>query len=248
MTADDVQKRYFDFADRARFEWTVAGAGFADTEDELLAPLRRLVEPPLIEIGCGEGNNLHRLRSAGRCVGVDRYAAKVAFASTAVTGVDFAAADAGALPFDDGAFRTVFIRDLLHHVSDPQMVAKEALRVLADGGRLLLIEPNGRNPLVNLQTRLVPAERAARDFSPEYVAQILDKLPLGEIAVTTAHALPLRRLVFHYKMGLPALGRSPILCRSLTAAERWLSRVIPPSRWEHVVATARKRTSKVHRP
>ena len=240
MASDEIQNRYFDFADRERFEWTVSGPGFADTEDELLAPLRPLVEPPLLEMGCGEGNNLHRLRDAGRCVGVDLYAPKVAFAQRTVAGVDFAAADAAALPFTDGAFRTVFIRDLLHHVANPATVLAEAMRVLAGGGRFLLIEPNGRNPLVNLQSRLVPAERAARTFSTAHVASILAGQPLDDVRITTAHPLPLRRLVFHYKMGLPALGRRRLVRGSLAAMERWLERIIPPSRWEHVVATARK--------
>lgn len=240
MAADPIQARYFDLADRARFEWTVAGPGFADTEDELLAPLRPLVEPPLLEIGCGEGNNLYRLRDRGRCVGVDLYAAKVAFAQRAVAGADFAAADAARLPFADASFRSVLIRDLLHHVPDARAALAEALRVLAPGGRLLLIEPNGRNPLVNLQSRLVPAERDARTFNPQHVAALLAEQPLTEVAISTAHPLPLRRMVFHYKLGLPSLGRRPLVRRSLSGAERLSARLIPKSRWEHVVATARR--------
>lgn len=237
---DPIQVRYFDFADRERFEWTVAGAGFADTEDELLAPLLRLVEPPLLEMGCGEGNNLYRLRGAGHCVGTDLFTPKVAFASRAVTGVDFAAADAAALPFPAGAFQTVFIRDLLHHAASPEAVLDEAMRVLRPHGRFVLIEPNGRNPLVNLQSRLVPAERQARAFNTARVEAMLRRQPLAEIAISTAHPLPLRRMVFHYKLGLPSLGRRRSIREGLAAIERALARVIPPSRWEHVVATARR--------
>jgi SAM-dependent methyltransferase len=240
MVADQIQTEYFDFADRERYEWTVAGPGFADTEDELLAPLRPLVEPPLLEMGCGEGNNLHRLAGTGHCVGVDLYQPKVAFARTVVAAANFAAADAAALPFANGTFQTVLIRDLLHHVPHPAAALAEAMRVLRPGGRFVLIEPNGRNPLVNLQSRLVPAERAARDFTTARVDRILHEQPLFDIAVGTAHPLPLRRLVFHYKMGLPSLGRSALARRSLASAERWLARVIPPSHWEHVVATARR--------
>lgn len=243
MAADEIQNRYFDFADRARFEWTVAGAGFADSEDDLLAPLRPMVASPLLEIGCGEGNNLVRLRDTGPCFGVDLYAAKVAFARGAVAGVDFAAADAAALPFASGMFRTVFIRDLLHHVPDPRAVAAEALRVLGENGRLLLIEPNGRNPLVHLQSRLIPAERAAREFSTAHVASLLAGLPLVDLQLSTAHPLPLRRLVFHYKMGLPALATLPAARTTLAAVERWLGCLLPASRWEHVIATARKQSA-----
>ena len=64
--------------------------------------------------------------------------------------------------------------------------------------------------------------------------------PLEDITVGTAHPLPLRRLVFHYKLGLPSLGRRPMARRSLAGAERLLARIIPASHWEHVVATARR--------
>ncbi len=241
MSADQVQTEYFDFADRERFEWTVAGPGFADTEDELLAPLHALIESPLLEMGCGEGNNLYRLSGRGRCIGVDLFAPKVAFAQQVVDGADFAAADAAKLPFADRCFQTVFIRDLLHHVPDPVAVLTEAMRVLEPGGRFVLIEPNGRNPLVNLQSRLVPAERHARDFSIAHVTELMDAEPLEEITVYTAHPLPLRRLVFHYKLGIPSLGRWRLARESLAGAERLLARVIPASHWEHVVATARKK-------
>ncbi len=239
-SADPVQVRYFDFADRERFEWTVAGAGFADTEDELLAPLLGLVEPPLLEMGCGEGNNLYRLRAVGRCFGTDLFTPKVSFARRAVAGVDFAAADAAALPFVAGAFQTVFIRDLLHHTDDPEAVLAEAMRVLRPRGRFLLIEPNGRNPLVNLQSRIVAAEREARAFNPTRVEALLRGQPLDEIAISTAHPLPLRRMVFHYKLGLPRLGERRGVRDTLAGIERGLARIIPPSRWEHVVATARR--------
>jgi SAM-dependent methyltransferase len=240
MPTDRIQSEYFDFADRERYEWTVAGPGFSDTEDELLAPLRPLVEPPLLEIGCGEGNNLYRLAGTGLHVGVDFFSPKVAFAQQVVEGADFTAADAAALPFADATFQTVFIRDLLHHVPDPHAAMAEAMRVLRPGGRFILIEPNGHNPMVNLQSRLVPAERHARDYSIERVDQLMRAEPLGEIVVSTAHPLPLRRLVFHYKMGLPSLGRRPFARDTLAGLERLLARVIPPARWEHVVATARK--------
>ncbi len=242
-SADRVQTEYFDFADRERYEWTVAGAGFADTEDELLAPLRPMVEPPLLEMGCGEGNNVFRLHDLGPCFGVDLFAPKVAFAQREIAGADFAAADAAALPFRDGAFQTVFIRDLLHHVPEPVAVLVEAMRVLRRGGRFILIEPNGYNPMVNLQSRLVPAERHARDFSIEHLTDLMNAQPLDQVTVGTAHPLPLRRLVFHYKLGMPKLGERPLARKTLAGIERFLARVIPATHWEHVVGTARKRES-----
>ncbi len=51
-------------------------------------------------------------------------------------------ADLGqALPFDDGAFDTVILSDVLEHVPDPQALWREIARLLAPGGKLLLNLP-----------------------------------------------------------------------------------------------------------
>src|SRR5436190_2023356 len=57
----EVQRRYFESADAARFRWTTGAPGFAETEDDLLAPFVETIVGPCLEIGCGEGNNLVRL-------------------------------------------------------------------------------------------------------------------------------------------------------------------------------------------
>jgi ArsR family transcriptional regulator len=44
------------------------------------------------------------------------------------------------LPLPDGSFDTVVLQMVLHHAEDPAGVVTEATRVLAPGGRLLLID------------------------------------------------------------------------------------------------------------
>ncbi|MFQ5668654.1 MAG: class I SAM-dependent methyltransferase [Candidatus Binatia bacterium] len=235
-----VQQQHFNHADAKHFYWTTGGAGFSDVEDELLAPLLETIVAPCVEIGCGEGNNLVRLRRRAACVGVDLFPAKLAFAATHVPGARFVAADARALPFSDGYFKTVFIRDLLHHVHSPAGVVAEAVRVLAVGGCLCLLEPNGWNPIVRLQTYLVPAERRARESGPAQIARLLSTLPLTAIEVRTAQPLPLRRMILHYRFGLPILGRLSVSRRALIGLERFAGRFIPSSLWAYVAATARR--------
>ncbi len=242
MTGDgrfqDVQRDYFDLADAERFEFLTASPGFSETEDALLAPFADRIRPPFLEVGCGEGGNLARLARCGRCVGTDLFWPKIAYAKTVVDGAELAAADAMALPFRDSCFESVFIRDVLHHVAEPRAVLREVLRVLRPGGLLLLIEPNGRNPLVKLQARLVEAERQSRHFNTEYVGQMLEGFEAVEIA--TAHPLPLRRLLFHYRFGLPRLAHIGPARAAVTALELFLSRFIPQRYWEHVVASAQR--------
>ena len=68
-------------------------------------------------------------------------------------------ADATRLPFTDGAFDAVLIRDVLHHIGDIAGVLAEARRVLRAGGRLTLLEPNRASPFILMQAALIPAER-----------------------------------------------------------------------------------------
>lgn len=49
--------------------------------------------------------------------------------------------DVHAMPFDDGAFANVVGVDVLHHLARPGQALREIARVLAPGGRLILVEP-----------------------------------------------------------------------------------------------------------
>jgi SAM-dependent methyltransferase len=246
MTSHDAfqaaQDRQWEAADPAHFRWTTEDPAFAPVEDALLGPWLADLPSPCLEIGCGEGTNLARLVRRGRLVfGVDRYRAKASFAARAIPAARVAAADALALPFRDGVFAGVLIRDLLHHLPDPRRATAEAARVLAPGGLLVVLEPNGRNPLVALQARLVPAEAALRTFTPASVLAALAGLPLEPEETAMAQGLPLRRLLLHYRFGLPALGRPRLAARALEGLERIGARLLPRSRWSYTVVRARRR-------
>ena len=79
----------------------------------------------LLDVGCGDGNNLLALAKrsgATRVQGVD-----VVVRPTAV--IDVQAYDGTHLPFGDRSFEGVSIVDVLHHCLEPRAVLKEALRV-----------------------------------------------------------------------------------------------------------------------
>lgn len=241
MTPDpEVQRAYFEEAEVDRYRWVMSAPGFAETEDALLRPLARDLEAPLLEIGCGEGNNLARFDPTLQRTGVDLFRRKLAFAARELRDARFAAADAARLPFAEGEFGSVFVRDLLHHVESPPAVLAEVVRVLRPGGRFALLEPNGRNPLVWMQTRMIPAEAGAREFSADHVRAFFEGLPFEDLQVEARQPFPLRRAVLHYEKGLPALGENAVTRSLLAASESAIGALLPKSRWTYIQVTARR--------
>ncbi len=236
-----VQRAYFEEAEHEHFRWTTEGPGFAETEDALLAPLLTEIDGPCLEIGCGEGNNLVRLAEHATCFGADLFPRKIRFAASEIPAAHFAVANAEQLPYPDRTFRSVLIRDLLHHIEQPPRVLEEAVRVLASGGRLFLLEPNARNPIVRLQVALVAAEAGARRFDARYFAGLLEGLPLEDIHLGVEQPFPLRRVVLHYQFGFPALGRFGPTRWLLRVAEQLVGMLIPRSYWCYHTAVARRR-------
>jgi SAM-dependent methyltransferase len=235
-----LQDAHFEAADEAHFHWTTTDPAFAPVEDALLTPWLGTLPFPCLEVGCGEGTNLARLAPRGAPFAVDRSPRRAAFATRAVPGARVAAADALHLPFRNGAFRGVLVRDLLHHLDVPAAALAEVARVLAPGGTLVLLEPNARNPFLQLMAALIPAERGLRRFSPTYVRGLLGGQPFTDVRIEAAAGVPLRRLVLHYRFGIPALGRIRATARALAAVERTGERLLPRTRWSYVVARARR--------
>ncbi|MCI0679382.1 MAG: class I SAM-dependent methyltransferase [Actinobacteria bacterium] len=94
-----------------------------------------------LDIGCGPGAALEHAVSSGASVsGVDPSPSMVARASTRVPGADVRVGSAENLPFPDGHFTVVVNVASFHHWADRDAGLREALRVLAPGGRLHIME------------------------------------------------------------------------------------------------------------
>jgi ubiquinone/menaquinone biosynthesis C-methylase UbiE len=95
---------------------------------------------PVLEVGCGTGRNLPRLPAGARPVGTDPCHEVLLRARRRAPNVPLVRARAEALPFRDGAFRTVLSGMALCSVSDPAAALAEIRRVLAPGGALRALE------------------------------------------------------------------------------------------------------------
>jgi SAM-dependent methyltransferase len=235
-----AQAAHFAAADAAHFAWQTTGAGFAPLEAALLAPVAAAFTEPYLEIGCGEGGNFVHVGGAGLRLGIDAFVRKLVFAREHVPGVTFVGGDATRLPVASGRMRLVLVRDVLHHLPAPDAAVAEAVRVLAPGGTLVVIEPNGANPLVALQSRLVAAERGLRQSRPAGIEALLRPHGLVDVRMHMAQALPLRRLVLHYRLGAPVLGRVRAVVRMLDVLEATANRVLSPRYWSYMVFVGRK--------
>ena len=100
----------------------------------------------MLDVGCGTGTLLAAL--AARVPGVALAGADPSAGMLAVARAKLAAfprrtlvrADAAALPFPRGAFDVVVSTSVLHYLADPAAALREWTRVLAPGGRVVVVD------------------------------------------------------------------------------------------------------------
>ena len=170
----ETQVAFHRRADAPRFVNRVENPFIARKERALarrLAALAGTDTPAVLEIGCGEGGNLHYLSReipGASLVGMDFSFEKAAYLGTAVPGSVPVCGDATRLPFASASFDLVLCRDLLHHVNwDRDGVIAEALRVTRHEGAVAALETTGTALINRLFYTLYPAERGIRDSDPE---------------------------------------------------------------------------------
>jgi ArsR family transcriptional regulator len=115
-------------------------------EDALLGLIPAGPEGRLLDIGTGTGRVLELLAPRVRqALGIDASKAMLALARSRLSEPGFVhcavrLADMYRLPLADHSFDTVVLQMVLHHAEDPAGAVREAARVLAPGGTLLVID------------------------------------------------------------------------------------------------------------
>jgi SAM-dependent methyltransferase len=158
----------------------------------------------VLDDGCGMGLYLERMApGAAQAFGVevDRERATAAGLRLTPVGGSAACARSEALPFPSSAFDLILSHEVLEHVVDDRSAVCEIVRVLKEGGRLVLFVPNrgypfethgiywrgqyrfGNVPFVNylprrLRDRLAPHVRA---YTKGQLARLFAGLPLRPI-------------------------------------------------------------------
>lgn len=144
----------------------------------------------LIDLGTGTGRMLGLLaKHASRAVGLDSSHAMLSVARAnlerdGLSRVDLRQGDIHAPPFGRGTFDLVLVHQVLHYLDDPARALREAARLVAPGGRLLVVDfaPHDLEFLRETQ-----AHRRL-GFAAEQVTAWLDDAGLG--AVQTRDLVP----------------------------------------------------------
>lgn len=166
------------------------GVHAVSDEDRLLhkALVELTVSAPLgnlLDIGCGQGRLLKLLASrANQVIGVDidpeaRRLARAELFLAGLPNCSLRQGDMYALPFDDQAFDTVILDDVLADSEQPAAAVDEARRLLKPGGRLLLLASVGPQRATRLKDdyaawaagagiRLAPP-RSIPDYKPSWL-------------------------------------------------------------------------------
>jgi len=115
----------------------------------------------LLDVGCGGGHLLRLARRRGwRTVGTD-----ISHAACALTrgteGIPAVQADSARLPFRDRSIGALTLVNVVDQAGDPLGIVREAYRVLASGGLLVIRVPNPgfHRPWVRVLNRLGPFVR-----------------------------------------------------------------------------------------
>jgi ubiquinone/menaquinone biosynthesis C-methylase UbiE len=184
----------------------------------------------ILDLGCGTGIIARLLRErlggGARITGLDVSPPMIAKARSLAPELEWHEGNAMALPFADHAFDVVLCQQMLQFVPSPAAALREAKRVLAPGGRLLVStwRPRVHQPMFEALGQL--AERHLGPSNDKRFA--LDGEPLRELLVEagfTDIAIETCALVDHY-VTFPVRGSTLAANHDLAAfadAERRLA-------------------------
>lgn len=230
----------FGRADPRHFEWQTTHPIVAHHERQLTRRAFMPLGSRVLDAGCAEGATLFHLGDPVGAVGLDLFEDKLAFARTRLKNARFVAGSLYELPFDDGAFDHVIVRDVVHHLDEPERGMAEVARVLAPGGRVDILEPCRNNPLILLHALLLPEERGELRSDGPFLERLVR--PRFELERCERYQpLPLHRLFHHPGLGKAALRPGGTAGELLGALERELERVVPRVCWAYVHVRAHKR-------
>lgn len=127
----------------------VAKEGSLDTGHKGMQILRRLAQQAIevLDLGCGEGTRLNLvLAGEQRGTGIDISQTAIKLGKKSYSKLKLIEGDLENVPLESESFNLVYSAYVLEHLSKPEQVLKEAIRLTQKGGYLVLIAPNYGSP------------------------------------------------------------------------------------------------------
>jgi SAM-dependent methyltransferase len=100
----------------------------------------------ILDVGCGLGTYVEKLRQfSDQVYGIDIEVDRVAEGARRLPNLLAGAAES--LPFLSASFDILLLHEVIEHVEDDRLAIREAYRLLASGGRMVIFAPNRLYPL-----------------------------------------------------------------------------------------------------
>jgi SAM-dependent methyltransferase len=230
---DEALEAAFGDAQPDHFAWQTSSPGVAENERELCERAFLPLQGRILDLGCGEGATLFHLGGPAGAVGIDLFPKKIAFAQQVLPACRFVSGSVYELPFEAGAFDQLLVRDVVHHLEQPDAFVDECARVLAPGGRIDVLEPCRYNPLIAMHALMNEAERGELRSTPSFLSKLLARR-FRVTDVERLQPMPIHRIVFHPNLGRPQLGQSPLVRTSVSAFEKAAGRLLPRLVWAYI--------------
>ncbi len=207
-------------------------------------------ESRVMEIGCGLGGPLRHIaaRYGCRMTGVDITPRQLAIARALSAGLDieprleFVHADARDLPIADRTFSHAYSIEAFVHISDKAAAIREARRVLAPGGRLLVRDFVVHDPTAEFAL----FDDAVHPLALDRYVEAFGEAGFEDVQVTDYTAENREA----YALARTMYGDGPLSLSEATRTFATLQPGVPPPRWQllapgrlpHVVRYLRERS------
>lgn len=151
--------------------------------------------PPgrVLDVGCGDGSRLARLRSLGWDVKGQEMDPEAASRASQTYGVQVHLGPLDEASFDEGEFDAIVMNHVIEHVHDPVRLLAGCVRLLKKGGTLIAVTPNAEScghKCFGSSWRGLEPPRHIHLFSQRTLRQLAGRVGFGHLDTwtTPAHA------------------------------------------------------------
>lgn len=143
--------------------------------------LGQFADKRVLDIGCGDGTYTYEIFNWGHTsyiLGLDLSKEAIKSANKKFkkgSKIEFKQGDAYSLPKNIGEYDIAVLRGVLHHLDKPLVVLREVFKVCE---MVIIVEPNGYNPIVRLLEMLSPyhIKHSEKSYYPPLINSWINKL------------------------------------------------------------------------